>query len=181
MIGTKKNIPEESVEIEGGAILKEDKMMDILPRSDGQGYNFLMNTLKTGSLEVSNPDHPDQFISLNILRSNTKTEIKYNGKEVKVVKTINVKTNITEIEKSGNIDDEFLIKLNAKSVDNIERACKRVFEKYKEENLDIFELQEQFKRRYPKEKVDNVLKIAELEVVVNENIEGSPDTQDFWD
>ncbi len=180
-IGIKKNIPEERVEITGGAILKDDKLMEMLPRSDGQGYNFLMNTLKTGSLEISNPEQEDEFVSLNVLRSRTKTELTYDGKVIKLKKTIEVKTNIEEIEKGLILNDSNVAKIREKSESNIRKACMRVFEKYKEENLDIFNIKEILERKYPKAQVDNPLKITELQVIVNENIEGSPDTQDFWD
>lgn len=180
-IGLKKNVPEGRLEITGGAILQDDKLMAILPRADGQGYNFLMNTLKTGSLEISNPEHDDTFVSLNILRTRTITDLTYDGKVINLKKTILVKTNIEEIDKDLSLNNQTLAKVKETSEDNIKKACMRVFEKYKEEKLDIFEVKEVFERRYPKVKLDNPLKITELQVIVNENIEGSPDTQDFWD
>nr|WP_284703672.1 Ger(x)C family spore germination protein [Clostridium swellfunianum] len=181
LIGIKKNVPEERVEIDGGAILKDDKFMEILPRTDGQGYNFLMNTLKTGSLEISNPQQENNFVSLNILSNRTSTDLTYDGKVIRLRKTINIKTNIEEIEKGLVLSSENIFKVKQKSEDNIKRACVRVFEKYKEQDLDIFQVKETLERKYPNAKVENPLKITELEVVVNENIEGSPDTQDFWD
>ena len=181
LISVKKNQPEERLEIQGGVILKDDKMMDILPRSEGQGYNFLMNSLKTGSLEISNPEQNDTFISLNVLANHTKTEIFYNGSTIKLKKTIKVKTNIEEIEKKARLTDDVIKQLEDKSEDNIKKACNKVFEKYKEQNLDIFRVQETFERKYPRIKVENPLKITELEVEVIENLEGSPDTQDFLD
>jgi hypothetical protein len=36
-------------------------------------------------------------------------------------------------------------------------------------------------RKYPNVKIEDPLKITELEVEVIENLEGSPDVQDFWD
>jgi Ger(x)C family germination protein len=181
LVGIKKNQPEERVEIEGGAIFKDDKMMGILERSDGQGYNFLMNTLKTGSLEISNPDKDNQFISLNVLSNRTKTDISYNGTTVKLKKRIFVKTTIEEIQKQGRLTDDVVKKIEEKSEDNIKEACERVFEKYKEQDLDIFRIKETLERKYPKVNIDNPLKITELEVEVVEDLEGSSDTQDFWD
>jgi hypothetical protein len=181
LIGIKKNQPEERVEIQGGAIFKDDKMMDILERSDGQGYNFLMNTIKTGSLEISNPEQSDKFISLNILANRTKTDIYYDGTAIKLRKKIYVKTAIEEIQKQARLSDEVIKRISDKSEDNIKRACDRVFEKYKEQDLDIFKVKETFERKYPRIKIENPLKITELEVEVIEDLEGSPDTQDFWD
>jgi spore germination protein KC len=180
-IGLKKNSPEPIIEIAGGAILQDDRLKAILPRADGQGYNFLMNTLKTGSLEISNPEHDDSFVSLNILRTRTITDLTYDGKVINLKKTILVKTNIEEIEKDLSLNNQYLAKVKETSEDNIKRACMRVFEEYKEDNLDIFEVKETLERKYPKVKLEDPLKITELQVIVNENIEGSPDTQDFWD
>jgi spore germination protein KC len=181
LVGIKKNQPEERIEIQGGAIFKDDKMMGMLERSDGQGYNFLMNTLKTGSLEISNPDQDNQFISLNVLNNRTTTDIVYNGTTIKLKKKINVKTTIEEIQKQGRLTDEVVKKITEKSEDNIKEACERVFEKYKEQDLDIFRIRETLERKYPKVTIEKPLKITELEVEVVEDLEGSPDTQDFWD
>lgn len=181
LVGIKKDQPEQRPEISGGAILRDDKLIDTMPRSDGQGYNFLMNTLKTGSLEVSNPEAENNFISLNILRNYTKTDIEYNGTVIKLKKTINVKANIQEIEKRATLNETTRRKLEEKSKENILKACNRVFEKYKEMNLDIFQVTDLMERKYPKVKIDNPLKITQLEIKINENIEGSPDTQDFWE
>lgn len=181
LIGIKKNQPEERVEILGGAVLKDDKMMGILERPDGQGYNFLMNTLKTGSLEISNPEQNDQFVSLNVLRNYTKTDIFYDGTTIKLKKKIYIDTNIEEIEKQARLTDDVIKRIESKSEDNIKRACERVFQKYKEQELDIFRVKEALERKYPKAKIEEPLKITELEVEVIENLEGSPDTQDFLD
>jgi Ger(x)C family germination protein len=181
LVGVKKNQPEERIEIQGGAVLKDDKMMDMLERADGQGYNFLMNNLKTGSLEISNPEQNEQFISLNILKNQTHTEISYDGTKIRLKKTILVKTNIEEIEKEARLTKDVINQLQHKSEDNIKRACERVFEKYKDQNLDIFRVKETLERKYPKVNIENPLKITELEIEVIENIEGSPDTQDFLD
>lgn len=180
-IGIKKQQPQDRIEIKGGGIVKDDKLVEFLPRDDGEGFNLLMNTLKTGSLEVTNPQKTDEFISLNILKNKTKTSLTYDGTTVHLRKTINVKVNIEEIDKEGTITTETLNKLKMNSEYNIKRACMRVFEDYKEKDLDIFDIQQDFERRYPRIKLNNVLKITELEVIVDENIEGSPDVQDFWD
>jgi hypothetical protein len=140
-----------------------------------------MNILKTGSLEISNPERDGSFISLNILRTRTKTDLSYDGKVINLKKTITVKTNIEEINKHVALNNQNLARIKQKSESNIKEACMRVFEKYKEDNLDIFEVKEALERKYPKVKIDDPLKITELQVIVNENIEGSPDTQDFPD
>lgn len=178
-IDLKKGQLENIIEVRGGAIIKNDKMVEFMPKDDGLGYNFLMNNLNTGSLEITNPDNGNKFVSLRILRNRTYTNITYDGKVILLHKKINLKTSIVDVQNKLEFNNNQLEKIKMKSIQNIENACNRIFNKYKEEGLDIFCVQEEMERKYPKVKIDNALKITELELDINEVIEGSPDTQSF--
>lgn len=69
IIDIPKGSLEPKLEINGGAVFKDDKMVSILERAEGLGYNFLMKDIKDGSLEVTNPCDINKFISLEILKS----------------------------------------------------------------------------------------------------------------
>lgn len=176
-VDLKKDQLEDIIEIEGGVIIKDDKMVDFMPKSLGLGYNFLKYNLNSGSLEITNPDNPDRFVTLRILNSKTKTNLTYDGEIIHLDKRIKLKTAIASVQKNISFNDDELEKIKNKSKSNIEEACKGLFNKYKEENLDIFDVQEEFERKYPKVKLENVLKITELNLQVDETIEGSPDIQ----
>lgn len=176
-IDLKKDQLEDIIEIEGGTIIKEDKMVDFMPKSLGLGYNFLMNNLTSGSLEITNPDVPDRFVTLRILNSKTKTNLTYDGETIYLNKSIKLKATMGSVQKKISFSHGELEKIKDKSKSNIEEACINLFNKFKEENLDIFEIQEEFERKYPNVKVENVLKIAELKLQIDETIEGSPDIQ----
>jgi spore germination protein KC len=176
-IDIKKDQLEDIIEIAGGVIVKNDKMVDFMPKQEGLGYNFLMNNLNAGSLEITNPDNPDKFVTLRILKSRTKTDLTYDGEVINIKKRIKLKTSIGEVQKTIRFNDEVLEKIKNKSKSNIDKACKQIFNKYKEEGLDIFEIQEDFERKYPNIKLDNILKRAEINIEINEIIEGSPDIQ----
>lgn len=178
-IDLKKDQLEDIIEIEGGAIIQNDKMVNFIPREEGLGYNFLMNNLNTGSLEITNPDNINKFVTLRIIKSRTKTYMTYDGETIHIKKKIRLKTSIADVQKSINFNDDQLDKIINKSKSNIEDACNRIFNKYKEEGLDIFDIQEEFERKYPKAKVGNILKVSEINIEINETIEGSPDKQGF--
>ncbi|MFL0246500.1 Ger(x)C family spore germination protein [Candidatus Clostridium stratigraminis] len=176
-VDLKKNQLEDIIEIEGGAIIKNDKMVDFMTKRLGLGYNFLEYDLSSGSLEITNPDNNNSFVTLRILNSKTKTNLTYDGELIHLNKRIKLKTSIADVQKNISFNDDELEKIKNKSKLNIEEACKSLFNKYKEENLDIFEIQEEFERKYPNVKLENVLKITELNLEIDETIEGSPDIQ----
>jgi len=176
-IDIKKDQLEDIIEIEGGVIIKEDKMVDFMPKKLGLGYNFLMNDLNSGSLEITNPDNPERFVTLSIISSKTKTNLTYDGETIHINKRIKLKTSIGSVQKNISFTNGQLEKIISRSKLNIEEACISLFNKYKEENLDIFEIQEEFERKYPNVKLENVLKVAEIKLEIDETIEGSPDIQ----
>ena len=69
IITLKEDQPEDKIEINNAAIIKDFKMIDSLDRRQGEGYNFLIDNIKGGTLEVANPDADDKYITLEILKS----------------------------------------------------------------------------------------------------------------
>jgi len=179
MIAMKENQPEAKIEVSNGAIIKDFKLVDILDRKQGEGYNFLINNIKGGTLEVGNPSVEGKFITLEILKSKTNTKISFNGKSINVKKTIYTKTSIGEAQQKFIFNKEMIKKLEKNAESNIKLACTRIFEEYKHKDLDIFNISDDFSRKYPKEKIDDVLSKTQLEVEVHVYVEGSSDTTDF--
>lgn len=167
------------VEIDGGAILKADKMVGIISKQEGQGFNFLMNNVKSGTLEPKLPETENKFATLEILKSKTKTEIKYEKDKIKLIKNIKVKTSLAEVQEKLVINDNSLKALEMTSEENIKKACRTIFNKYKDEGIDIFDIEEELYRKYPKIKKNNAIKITELIVNADVEITHSGDTLDF--
>ncbi|WP_446898567.1 Ger(x)C family spore germination protein [Clostridium sp. LBM24168] len=179
MIELKSDQPEPKVEINNGAIIKNCKLVDILKTHDSLGYNFLIDNIKAGSLEVTNPSSPDNYISLEILSSKTYTKIHYDNKNVVVKKIITVRAAIAETEDHFHMDDITMTKLKQEAEKNIKDSCNSVFEKYKMKKLDIFNIQQYFERKYPKVKLQNPLEQSSLQLDINVNIEGPPTKNNF--
>lgn len=179
MIALNEDQADPKIEVSNGAIIKDFKMVDTLDRRQAEGYNFLINNIRGGTLEVPNPSADGKFVTLEILKSKTNTKISYNGGTVNVKKTIYTKTSIGEAQQKFIFNKEMIEKLEKNAESNIKIACNRIFEEYKNKNLDIFNISDDFSRKYPKEKVDDVLSQSQLEVEVHVYVEGSSDTTDF--
>ncbi|WP_291635960.1 Ger(x)C family spore germination protein, partial [Clostridium sp.] len=117
------DIPEDSLstrlEVNGGAVIKDDKMVSMLGREEGQGFNFLMNTMVGGTLEITNPCDINKFITLEIKKSKTKTEISYYDNAVHLKKKIKVKVDFGEAQKSIIFTKGNITKIQEQSEENI--------------------------------------------------------------
>ncbi|SDK89630.1 germination protein, Ger(x)C family [Clostridium cochlearium] len=179
LIKLDKNQIENLITIDGGAIIKEDKMIGKLPKSQSQSYNFLLDNVKGGTLEISNYEKENKFITLQILKSKTKNKIKKKDNVVELIKEIKVKTTLTGTQSRLNFTEEELNKIKTKAESNIKKFSEEVFNKYKNQNIDIFGVADIYKRKYPKEDSKNILKNTILKVEVDVKIEGSSNKLDY--
>ena len=172
-LGVKKDVAENRVELKGGAIFKNDKMVDMINVGEGMSYNFLNDNVKSGTLEIVNPQDEKNFVTLEILNSKTKTKVDYDGGRVKLYKDINIKCSIAEAQGRMIIDEELLNYIKITEAENIKRYLTLVFDTYKSKDLDVFKIQRLFDIKYPNEVVNkDVFAITDLVLSVNVNIEG---------
>lgn len=165
--------------INGGAVIHKDKLVGTISSEDSQGFNFLLNNLVQGTLEVTNPDFPDSFVTLEILRSKTDTKMSQEGDKVKVVKSIKINTAIDDVQKGLRINDENLKQIKETVEHNIMNASYRIFDEYKDKDLDIFDFSEEYLRTFRKEPKEDIIKDMDLVVNVEVTIESGNDTLDF--
>ncbi len=178
------DIPKDTIEprlqINGGAVIKDDKMVNIIKTDEGQGFNFLMNNVSSGTLEITNPCDIDKFTTLEIRKSKTKTEISYDNNVVNLKKKINVKVDFAEAQKEITLTKENIIKIQKKSEENIVKACNLLFQKYKGLGMDIFDIAEEFYQKYPRIKIDgDIINKTELKVEVDVQIMNTGDVKNF--
>jgi hypothetical protein len=103
----------------------------------------------------------------------------YNGKKLAVQKIINVKVSISEAQNKLNLDDSTIKKIQTNAEKNITYACNKIFQDYKEKDLDIFYLKDDFRRRYPRENSSNIFQKSQLHVYVHVSVEGSSTKTNF--
>jgi Ger(x)C family germination protein len=174
-----KEALENTIMVSGGAIVKEDKMIGVITKDEGQGFNFLINNVKSGTLEVTNPCDKSRLITLEILKSKTSTDINYDGKKIELRKNIKTKVALAEVQNMITLDEETLNKIEHEAERNIEKYSVDFFNKYKYGGIDLFDISEELYRKYPKVKVSNVIEITDLTVNVNVQIESSNDIKNF--
>lgn len=179
MISMKDDGTSEKIEVSNGAIIKDLKMVDALDRRQALGYNFLTDNIKRGTLEAGNPSANGKYITLEILKSKTKTKINYDGESIKIKKIINTRTSIAEAQEKFKFTKENVRELEKNAESNIKDACEGIFNDYKGKDLDIFNVSDDFYRKYPKAKINDVFSKSQLEVEVHVYVEGSSDKTNF--
>lgn len=179
VIRLEKDYSDTKIKTNGGAVIKADKMVGVLDPREGQGYNFLNNQIKVGTLEITNPDDPNRYVTLEILKSSTKTELTYEREQVHLKKVIRTKTTLGEVQGKLIFNKANIDKIRATAEQNIIRACNEVFNKYKDKGIDIFEVQNSFHRKYPHDNDKDIIKRTYLELEVQVDVEGSTDTNSF--
>lgn len=180
MIELKKNQLEDKVAISDGAIIKDYKMVGRLREAETESYNFLIDNIKGGTMEVSNPNCSNNFVTLEILRNKTDTKVYYDGKTVTLRKIINTRAIITEAQKSLNFDQDTIDDIQKNAESNIRKFSLQLFDEYKKKGLDIFDVADSFHRAYPHEKVEgNIMYKTELIVEPHVFVEGSTDITSF--
>jgi Ger(x)C family germination protein len=164
---------EDIIELSGGAVIEDNKMVATIAKKESQGFNFLINKVKTGTLEVTNPDEQDSFVTLEILTSTTKTKIELKDNKIKLQKEIIVRTSIAEVQKSLTLSKETITKLQKNAESNIKKYTTQLFADYKEKNIDIVNVKEELDEKYPNNNIENPMEITDLEVTPRVEVEGS--------
>jgi Ger(x)C family germination protein len=174
-----ENALEDKLKIDGGAIIDDDTIVGILPKEENQGYNFLTNRVKLGTLEVTNPSYEDQYITLEILNSSTKTKLSLEDNKIKIKKYIKVKTTIGEVQEGINITNETLKEIEGTAERNIKKYSTKLFEEYKNKGIDIFHVEEELYESFPHVKYECPIRETELEVIPKVTVEGSSNRINF--
>lgn len=169
----KKSVAEDRVELRGGAVLKDDKLASRLTVEEGLSYNFLNNNVSSGTLEINNPQNPNSYITLEILNSKTRTDLKYDGERIKLYKKIKVKCDLAESQKRLMVDEKVMDYVRDIEEENIDKYLTRIFQTYKERNLDVFEIGRLFEIKYPNTPLKgNIMELTDLVIDTEVNIEG---------
>lgn len=171
---------EKRLSTEGAAVFVNDKMVDNLNIFEVFAYNFVINEAKVGVLYAEHPEVKNKYISLKLLNSNPKVSVNYDGETVHLVKNIKIKATVIETQEPLKLSNHDIVKLVEKDMEErIGRDCIKLFEKFKEKGIDLYNVKLGFDKKYPHEDVENVLDITDVVTNVDVFIEGSNDTRDF--
>lgn len=172
-IQIRKDALDKKVEISGGAVMKDDILVKRIEAEDSLSYNFLINDVKGGTLEMANPQSSDGFITLEILESNTTSDIEYDGENLNLIKNIDMRVSIGEAQGRLLVNKELLDYIKLTKEEEVKRYLSQVFEKYKEENLDIFNIERLIEIKYPDKVIENPVSKTSLKLNVDLKIDGT--------
>ena len=172
-IELKENAIDKKIEIQGASIFKDNVLVEKIDMENSLIYNIMMGNAKSGTLEVANPQSKEDFITLQILDSNMHDKLEFQDGKYKIIKDINVEVSVSEIQGELIVDSNALdyIKVNEEAY--ISGYAEYLFNKYKQENLDIFDIRRLSEIYYPNENIDNPLSVTELEVNTKLIIKGT--------
>lgn len=169
---------DKKIEIGGGAVIKNGELVNKIDARDAMSYNLLMNKVKKGTLESSNPQDEKGFITLEILGNNTNSNLAFDKEKIRLIKDIELSVSIAEIQGKAIVDNDLLNYIKVSKEKEIESYLENSFQKYKEEGIDVFDIGRLLNINYPKESIENPINITDLDVNVNIIIEGTEIVKD---
>lgn len=171
MLALREDVVDKRVELSGGAVIKNYTMVDQLNMNDGMSYNFLMNKMKTGTLEVPNPQDKKKLSTLEILGSKTDTSIDYNKKSgiIKVTKNVNVKTTIAESQGKLIISNNAVNLIKKEAENNLKNDLLEFANRYLSKGEDILQVTRELERKYIEVREEDLL--SNIDIVINVNID----------
>ncbi|MGL4571679.1 MAG: Ger(x)C family spore germination protein [Clostridium sp.] len=169
----RKDVVDQRVELSGAVLMQDNKMAEVIDVQDSMSYNFLTNNIKTGTLELSNPQVEEGFITLEVLNSKTRTDIEYDGTRVLLTKKIKTKTILAEAQGRFISSEAAIKKLEIQSEESVSQYLKMFLDKFTQKDLDILEIERLLEIKYPNEVIENVQSKIKFDVDVDINIIGS--------
>ncbi|MBM7833100.1 Ger(x)C family spore germination protein [Clostridium sardiniense] len=168
----RKDVVDQRVELSGGVLMRDNKMIEKIDVTDGMSYNFLMDKIKTGTLEIANPQMNEGFVTLEILNSKTKTNVEYKDDKVTLNKKIKVKAVIAEAQGRFVVSKEALDTLKAKAEQNIKDYLEQFFYSFTDKDIDILQVERLLEIKYPQKIIEDVLSKIDFNLDVEINIQG---------
>lgn len=167
----RKDVVDQRVELSGGVLMRDNKMIEKIDVTEGMSYNFLMDKIKTGTLEISNPQMNEGFVTLEILNSKTKTKVEYKNDKVILNKKIKVKAVIAEAQGRFIVSKESVDTLKAKAEQNIKDYLEQFFYSFVDKDIDILQVERLLEIKYPQKIIEDVLSKIDLNIDVEISIQ----------
>lgn len=164
---------ENRIELNGGAIFHENKMVERLKQDDALIFNILMKNVKEGTFEVPNPYDTSKFVTLDILDETNKTNIYLNEDNIVLKKDINIRISLGEIQGKLQVDQLALDIIKVNQEERLKKYEEELFESYKEKGIDILGVSKLLDEKYPNIDKENFLNKTTLDVNVKIKVDGS--------
>lgn len=164
---------DNKIEIIGGAVLKDNKFVDILDSRDAMSYNLLMNNLHNGIVYTENPQDEEGLLSFEILETNIETNLEIIDETVELIKEINIRATLAEVQTPFKVDKDSIKLIERNKEKDLEEKLQKLFNEFKEKEIDIFNIRRMVNIKYPNLEIDNVLTKVNLNVKINIDLDGA--------
>lgn len=172
-ITLKSGALDKKIEINGSAIIKDNVLVDKLDSEDSLMYNLMMGKVKSGILTLGNPNTKEDFISLNILQTTATNDVSYENDALLINKNINIEVSVAEIQGDAIVDYQLLDYIKNNEEAYVNKYVEYVFNKYKEKDIDIFDVGRIMEINYPKINSEDILSRTNVNINSNIKIEGT--------
>jgi Ger(x)C family germination protein len=166
--------------IGGGAVLRDFQLADVLSEREIPYYDLFQDRDEPYLFTVENPSSPGSLISVKASNSTFRTRLFYDGKGIMLTKQISLNLNLTETQSAVSLNREERMLITAAVKKQIETAGDALFKKYQAQSLDIFNITDSFRRKYPKVKIDNPLAIAKIKWELNLSLDETSHYRFFY-
>jgi len=167
--------PENFIKVHGVAIIQDDIMVYKLDPQETVWCNILYDQgrLKSGAIIVKHTDYEDKYVSLEIRKSKTTTNLHFDGRRINLIKKINIDVVIADVQDGLEWSEETLEKLEHLAEVKIKDETEALFGKLKAKGVDVLDIQHQVEMEYPGSDIENAIKISNLTSDINVQILGS--------
>ncbi len=169
---------EEELSLRGAGVFRKDKLLGWLNPLETRGYLWIKGKVKSGVIIVPSPEHPDQLISLEIIKSKSKIIPRLENGTLKYTIEVDVTSNLGEqMGTEDLINPEMFTVLEDEQRQAVEKEIVTLIQKAQEDyKLDILGLGEATLRELPqewnkvKDQWEEKFPQAEIEVKVNSKL-----------
>ena len=97
-ISLKDNAIDKKIEIQGSSVFKDNVLVERIDMENSLIYNIIMGNAKSGTLDITNPQSKENFITLQILDSSMKDKLEFQDGKYKLIKDVNVEVSVSEVQ-----------------------------------------------------------------------------------
>ncbi len=159
--------------LDGLGLIKEYKLIGILNREESFYFNLLLDNDVAGDLTVRNPMEENKMVTLLLTDASRQTDVEYENGVLKVAQECKLNTTLSSIQGDLQLTKENIQKIQDAMAEKIRQKCMTLFEEWKGKKIDIFDIQEEFERKYPAYAGTNIIENTELQLTIQVKISGS--------
>lgn len=169
----KDDMIDKKIQLNGGAVIRDNKMIKKMEPSEVLSYNLLMEPVTEGTFEIQNPNEPDKFVTLDILEKSQSTQVNIKNDNVIINKNLDIRVAVGEIQGKLVVSNEVLNTMKNTQEEKIKNYLENLFNDYKKEGIDLIGVNRLIEEKYPHKYIENTLQSTALNVNINIIIEGS--------